>query len=294
MPARSMEPGKLRRAAEARLAINKAIESSQDQVRLVHELQVHQIELEMQNEALHQAHAALEASHDRYLDLYELSPVGFLTLTPEEQIIEINLTGAMLFGLVHSQLIECRLSTLLHPDDIERWEQFFQTMIKYGGNQNAEFRLAGDAASSKHVRLDCQLVRRETDQIVLHVAMTDISATKQAENRLHEQDQLFRLIAERLDGYIAVLDTEGRRVYNSPSYHGLLGSRDIAGTDSFMEVHPDDREQVTQALASISNIVFWCQTAVSAPWNRAAASPATAKGRSNMSLWCRMTLRSAK
>ena len=247
MPARSMEPGKLRRAAEARLAINKAIESSQDQVRLLHELQVHQIELEMQNEALHQAHAALEASHDRYLDLYELSPVGFLTLTPEEQIIEINLTGAMLFGLVHSQLIECRLSTLLHPDDIERWEQFFQTMIKYGGNQNAEFRLAGDAASSKHVRLDCQLVRRETDQIVLHVAMTDISATKQAENRLHEQDQLFRLIAERLDGYIAVLDTEGRRVYNSPSYHGLLGSRDIAGTDSFMEVHPDDREQVTQA-----------------------------------------------
>ena len=77
--------------------------------------------------------------------------------------------------------------------------------------------------------------------------MTDISATKQAENRLHEQDQLFRLIAERLDGYIAVLDTEGRRVYNSPSYQGLLGKRDIAGSDSFMEVHPDDREKVTQA-----------------------------------------------
>jgi diguanylate cyclase (GGDEF)-like protein/PAS domain S-box-containing protein len=91
------------------------------------------------------------------------------------------------------------------------------------------------------------LVPRESDQIVLHVAITDISATKRAEKVLHEQDELFRLIAERLDGYIAVLDIDGRRVYNSPSYKGLLGKRDTSGTDSFMEVHPDDREQVMQA-----------------------------------------------
>jgi PAS domain-containing protein len=77
--------------------------------------------------------------------------------------------------------------------------------------------LAGNAASTRHVRLDCQLVPRESDQIVLHVAITDISATKRAEKVLHEQDELFRLIAERLDGYIAVLDIDGRRVYNSPS-----------------------------------------------------------------------------
>ena len=247
MPARPIEASKLRRAAEARLAENKVLEGSHDQARLVHELQVHQIEMEMQREALQQAYAALEAAHDRYLDLYELSPVGFLTLTQAEQIVEINLTGAMLFGLQHSQLIKRKLSTLLHPEDLARWQEFFQKMIKQGGNENAEFRLAGDAASSKHVRLDCQLVRRATDQVVLHVAVSDISATKQAENILHEQSELFRLIAERLDGYIAVLDIEGRRVYNSPSYQELLGKRDIAGTDSFMEVHPDDRELVTQA-----------------------------------------------
>lgn len=247
MPARPMDPSKLRLAAEARLAENKLVDSRQDQARLVHELQVHQIEMEMQSEALLQANAALAASHDRYLDLYELSPVGFLTLTPEEVIVEINLTGATLFGLNHDNLLDCKLSTLLHPEDSERWRVFFRSMINQGGNQNAEFRLPGDAASSKHVRLDCQLVRRAFDKIVLHVAITDISAKKQAEKLLYEQEELFRLIAERLDGYIAVLDTEGRRVYNSPSYQGLLGKRDISGTDSFMEVHPDDREQVRLA-----------------------------------------------
>jgi PAS domain S-box-containing protein len=108
-------------------------------IRKVHELQVHQIELEMQNEALHKANAALVVSHDRYLDLYELSPVGFLTLTPEEQIVEINQTGAMLFGLEHSKPIERKLSSLLHPEDLERWQQFFQQMITQGGNQYAEF-----------------------------------------------------------------------------------------------------------------------------------------------------------
>lgn len=244
-----LDPGKLRHAAEARLALNKAIESSQDQARLVHELQVHQIEMEMQREALRQAHAALEASHDRYQDLYELSPVGFLTLTPEEQIVEINLTGATLFGQKHSKLIDRKFSTLLHPEDLERWQAFFKAMIDQGGNQHAEFRLAVETANCTHVRLDCQLVRRDHDKIVLLVAMTDISAKQQAENLMHEQDELFRLIAERLDGYIAVLDTKGRRVYNSPSYQSLLGKRDIAGTDSFMEVHPDDREQVTQAFS---------------------------------------------
>lgn len=246
-----INPGKLREAAEARLAENlaknKGIEERRDQARLMHELQIHQIEMEMQNEALHQAHGALESSHDRYLDLYELSPVGFLTLTKEEQIVEINMTGAMLFGTAQDSLIERHFSSLLHPEEAPRWRRFFQEMIAHGGNQNAEFRLAGDQASVTHVRLDCLLVRRALDKIVLHVAVTDISAQKQTEKRLREQEELFRVIAERLDGYIAVLDTEGRRVYNSPSYECLLGKRDISGTNSFREVHPDDRELVMQA-----------------------------------------------
>jgi PAS domain-containing protein len=66
---------------------------------LLHELQVHQIELETQNDELQRAHVALEKSHDRYVNLYEFAPVGYLTLTREGLIAEINLTGASLLGI---------------------------------------------------------------------------------------------------------------------------------------------------------------------------------------------------
>ncbi|SBT06525.1 putative Diguanylate cyclase [Candidatus Accumulibacter aalborgensis] len=69
----------------------------------------------------------------------------------------------------------------------------------------------------------------------------------QQEAALREQKEFFRLIAENLDGFVAVLDSEGRRLYNSPSYARLLGKRNISGTSSFADIHPDDRERVMGA-----------------------------------------------
>jgi diguanylate cyclase (GGDEF)-like protein/PAS domain S-box-containing protein len=67
------------------------------------------------------------------------------------------------------------------------------------------------------------------------------------EAALREQKEFFRLIAENIDGFVAVLDTEGRRLYNSPSYARLLGKRNISGTTSFADIHPEDRERVIRA-----------------------------------------------
>jgi diguanylate cyclase (GGDEF)-like protein/PAS domain S-box-containing protein len=74
-----------------------------------------------------------------------------------------------------------------------------------------------------------------------------ISRRKQVDKDLAEQEEFFRLIAENVDDFIAVLDLQGRRLYNSPSYARLFGDVDaMKGTDSFAEIHPDDRERIRQ------------------------------------------------
>ena len=79
------------------------------------------------------------------------------------------------------------------------------------------------------------------------VSHTNINERKQAEVALREKEEFFRLIAENLQGFVAVLDVDGRRLYNSPSYARLFGERDISGTSSFADIHPADRERVRMA-----------------------------------------------
>ena len=66
---------------------------------LVHDLEVHQIELKMQNDELRRVELELHESRDRYLNLYEYAPVGYFTLDKHSRILEVNLTGAVLLGI---------------------------------------------------------------------------------------------------------------------------------------------------------------------------------------------------
>lgn len=81
-------------------------------------------------------------------------------------------------------------------------------------------------------------------------ALQTAAATRQelASNNLslREQEEFFRLIAENVGDFIAVLDLEGRRIYVSPSYHEFIGEQDLRGSDSFAQIHPQDRERVRQ------------------------------------------------
>jgi PAS domain S-box-containing protein len=141
----------------------------------------------------------------------------------------------------------------LHPDD--KAEAVAAVHDHLDGRTYAyacEHRLLCKDGSYKWVLSRGLVVSRSEDGKPLRMigTTTDIGERKCAEEALREQKEFFHLIAENLGDFIAVLDVDGRRLYNSPSYQQFFDARvDLTGTDSFAEVHPDDRERVRRAFS---------------------------------------------
>lgn len=243
------EQDKLRKAAEAKLARAYAPKRAPPSVEaLLQELQVHQIELEMQNETLRQSQIELEKLRDRYMDFYDFSPVGYLTLNREAKIDEINLTGASLLGVERNKLLHRHFAPFVATEDRDRWHRYFISALKHDSKQSCELALQRDNEPRFYVRLDCLRLKEDGREPVVRIVLTDITELKRAEKSARTQEEFFRQIVDNVDDFLAVLDLEGRRLYNSRSYAKLFGSTEaLKNTNSFAEIHPDDLERVKQA-----------------------------------------------
>ncbi len=242
----------LRAAAERKLAYMPVNESAGRPVEeILHELQVHQIELEMQNEELRRAQVIIEESRDRYVDFYDFAPVGYVTLNRDATIDEINLAGAALLGEERRKLLHRRFVAYIAAEDRDHWQQHFMNVLLHHQEKlTCELSLMRANGPRLQVRLDSLLLIKDNESPVVRIVVTDIAARKRSELVLREQEEFFRMIAENIEDFIAVLDLQGRRLYNSPSYSKLFGDTDVMqGTDSFAEVHPDDREHVKRAFS---------------------------------------------
>ena len=170
----------LREAAEEQLANTPLLEiSARPAEELLHELRVHQIELEMQNEALRQAQLALADSRDRYVDLYEFAPVGYLTLTSDGMISEINLTAVMLLGRERNKLLNKSLRTLVSAGDQNRWVQHFMIVKNHDEQNLVELAMQRGTDSVFHAQLDCVKSKSQ-----VRIILTDITERKLAEEEL--------------------------------------------------------------------------------------------------------------
>ena len=123
---------------------------------LIHELQVHQVELEMQNEELRQAQQALERSRDRYSDLYEFAPVGYLTLDRKGTVLEANLTLATLLGVERVALIEGPLSRFIVSEDQDVYYHHRRRLFETQQPQSCELRMVRGDGSRFWVQIEAQ------------------------------------------------------------------------------------------------------------------------------------------
>ncbi len=146
---------------------------------LLYELQVHQVELEIQNETLRQKQTELEVMRDRYVDLYEFAPVGYLTLTADGMIDEINLATVKLLGAERKDLLHRRFTSLVIAEDQARWMQLFLSVKELDGKGSMELALQRRDDTVLQAQLDCATRKVGAGDTAVRIALTDISERKQ-------------------------------------------------------------------------------------------------------------------
>lgn len=185
-------------------------------------------------------------------DLYDLASVGWCALDAAGRIVQANRAVSALFGVAQSALVGQAIVRFVFPGDAGAYAEFRRRLAETGEPQSCEIRMNPSGASGNAplwVHLSATPVEPESASPGgYRLLIADVTRRRAAEEELREQREFFRLIAENIGDFIAVLDLEGRRIYNSPSYISFFGAgRDLHGTNSFAEVHPDDRERVREA-----------------------------------------------
>jgi diguanylate cyclase (GGDEF)-like protein/PAS domain S-box-containing protein len=154
---------------------------------LVHELQVHQIELELQNEELRQSHLALDSARARYFDLYDLAPVGYVTLGASGLIAEANLTAATLLGVHRGELVRRPLHTFVAKEDQDSFYLLCSQLRETGAPQSCEVRMNRLGDHPLWVHLMATTTTDVAGVYALRMVLTDISALKAIEHQLNHQ-----------------------------------------------------------------------------------------------------------
>ncbi|MCX5977584.1 MAG: PAS domain S-box protein [Coprothermobacterota bacterium] len=158
---------------------------NEDTTYLLHELQVRQAEMETQNEELRRTQGELDASCTRYFDLYDLAPVGYLTLSPEGLILEANLTAAKLLGVEQADLVKQRTAPFILPEDQNSHYFRQKKLFRTGEKQVYELRLRRLKENPCWVRIEAESKKLGyEDAAACWAAISDITARKQAEEEL--------------------------------------------------------------------------------------------------------------
>jgi chemotaxis family two-component system sensor kinase Cph1 len=249
----------------------------------IHELRVHQIELEMQNEELRRAQEELEISRERYFELYDLAPVGYFTLSEQGLILEANLTVANLLGVARGALLKQPLSRFVLPEDQDVYYLHRKALLETGSPQSWELRMLKNDASPFWVRVEATTAQGPDGVSVCRAVVSDITESKRAEKLIrthsaeleefayaltHDLREPLRAVVnfsqllareytgklgEDADRYIAYSLDGALRIEDLSK--GLLDYLEITGRDSDRLLPIDCNHVLSQALLSLHTAI---------------------------------------
>lgn len=161
--------------------------STQDIQFIIHELQVHQIELQLQNDELRHLQFELEFTRDNFSSLYNLAPVFYCTLNPQGIIQETNQMGAEMLRVKKEKLLGQRLARFIHPDDQDLFYLHHRQTLKTREKQDSEMRIVASNGTIRHVQIQSVAGGDQEDQI--RMVLSDITERKKIEQAVRENEQ---------------------------------------------------------------------------------------------------------
>ena len=154
----------------------------------LHELRVHQIELQMQNDELRRTQGELEAAREQYFDLFELAPVGYCVVSEHGQIKQANLTASTLLGTPRGSLVKQPLSRFIHKDHQDIYYLCRKQLLRTLESQTCDLRMVKRDGMHFWARLTITVVHNLNDAPVLRIAIADITERVQLRTALQEKN----------------------------------------------------------------------------------------------------------
>ncbi|TVQ17528.1 MAG: PAS domain S-box protein [Bacteroidetes bacterium] len=212
---------------------------------LIHELKVHQIELELQNEELQKSQQELVASQQKYFELFDLAPVAYLMVDDQTRIQDLNLTAAHFLGEERLKLKNRRFDSFILPDHQDDFYLFFTNLSKETDESTLESSIQIQG-KLHYIRIACNISKPSSvqNQSLIRLTLIDITAEKLAVKELEHVKE--RLELSLLGGNVAwwVWDYPSQTVYFDKRKAEMLGYEDGRMTQNVYEItsmiHPDD------------------------------------------------------
>lgn len=221
----------LRRKAEKKIKTdhpeNLTSLSGGDILKLMHELEVHQIELEMQNEELRQAKFKAEDAAknfaDLYNEIYSYSPAGYFNLAPDGRIINVNNNGALILGKERFDLVQSNFRLFISPASLPVFNEFLQKAFDSNCNQACELNLAVIGKPSCNVFIEGRVPAHKEECLL---TAFDITERKLAEEALLMSESKYRRLHETMNDGFAMVNMNGKIIEFNQPYREMLGYSD--------------------------------------------------------------------
>ncbi len=257
--------GKLRQQAEQTLRERSAVlpnesaaapagQPTEEMRRNVHELQVHQIELEMQNEELRRTQLALDTSRSRYFDLYDLAPVSYCTVSHQGLILEANMAAAALFGVPRGALVGQRFSRYIARSQQDTYYLYSQRLLSSEEPQAFELQMTRSDGVSFWVHLNAAFAKEDGATAVQRLVLNDVTNAKVMAAAMQSSEARYRTLVESSPDAI-VVHRNGKIIYANPATAAMFGAhsvRELIGKPLLDRVHPDFHAIVNARVNSVA------------------------------------------